>query len=309
MRKTTAFRRLIEAPGLVVLPGAHDALSARIIHQAGFEAYTAGGYSATATLLGAPDSSQLSMTEMADHYARLADASPLPVMADGDTGFGNSTNAARTVRAYERAGVASLFIEDQVYPKRCGHTPGKAIIAATEMVEKLKAALDARIDPDLIIMARTDALEIDGLDAALERAHLYCEAGADMIFVEALGSIQDMRRVCREVDAPCLATRMNGGLTPDLSAAEFQELGFAALALPAVATYAVGKTLTRVLAALARDDTHAEAAEAQLTFAEFNALIGLDDLRNREDRYRDQARALARATGAEQRADQPGRTT
>ena len=156
MKGTTRFRHLLNSPDILVLPGAHDALTARIISQCGFKAYVAGGYSATAGLLGAPDISQLSMTEMADFYARLSDASPLPVLADADTGYGGPANVVRTVRAYERAGVAALFIEDQVFPKRCGHMEGKRVVPRTEWLEKIKAALDTRVDHDLVIMARTD---------------------------------------------------------------------------------------------------------------------------------------------------------
>jgi methylisocitrate lyase len=176
-------------------------------------------------LLGAPDVSLLAMTEMADHYARIVDASPLPVLVDGDTGFGNSTNVARTVRAFERAGAAALFIEDQTFPKRCGHTSGKSIISAVEMVEKLFSAVDARIDQELVIMARTDALAIDGIDAAIERGQLYREAGADMIFVEALTNEEEMRRVCAEINAPCLVSHSYGsGVTPALPTSRFEEL-------------------------------------------------------------------------------------
>ncbi|MDP7427459.1 MAG: oxaloacetate decarboxylase [Alphaproteobacteria bacterium] len=289
------FRELVLAPEILVLPGIHDALSARIMAQAGFAAATAGGYSASATLLAAPDVSLLSLAEMAEQYARLVEAGGLPLLVDGDTGFGNASNAVRMVQSFERAGVAALFIEDQVFPKRCGHTPGKTVIPAAEMVEKLMAALDARRDPDMMIMARTDALALNGLDDAIERAQLYRQAGADLIFVEALQTPEQMRRVCREIEAPVLATRMNGGQTPELSAAEFAELGFAALALPAVATYAVAQTLRRVMTVLARDDSDPEIAGHMMDFDEFNELIGLGDLRARERDYQDRAGRLAPA--------------
>jgi len=192
MRRTTLFRQLVEADEILLLPGVHDALSARLAEAAGFSAMTCGGYAATASLLGAPDIAQLSMTEMADMYARLADATTLPILADGDTGYGNAINVARTVRAFERAGVAALFIEDQVAPKRCGHMEGKRVIPVAEMVAKLKAALDAREDQDLVVMARTDARATEGLEAAIERAQIYREAGADLIFVEAPLTVDEM---------------------------------------------------------------------------------------------------------------------
>ncbi|MEX2298530.1 MAG: isocitrate lyase/PEP mutase family protein, partial [Dongiaceae bacterium] len=192
MKRTTRLRQLIEADPILMLPGAHDALSARIAEQAGFQAVTCGGYASSASLLGAPDVGQLSMSEMADVYARLCDAVAIPVFADADTGYGNTTNVARTLRAYERAGVAGLFIEDQVSPKRCGHMQGKQVVPPVEMMAKLKAALDARQDADLVLMARTDARAIEGIDAAIERANLYLETGVDLIFVEAPQSIEEM---------------------------------------------------------------------------------------------------------------------
>ena len=199
MRRTTRLRQLLAAPEILVMPGAHDALSARIIEQAGFAALTCGGYSATASLLGQPDTSLLGLTEMAEMYARLCEATSLPLLADADTGYGNVTNVARAVRAYERAGVAGLFIEDQVFPKRCGHMAGKAVVPLEEMLGKLKSALDARADTDLVIMARTDALAVNGIDDAIERAQACREAGADLLFVEAPTSVAQMLSLARGV--------------------------------------------------------------------------------------------------------------
>ena len=168
-----------------MLPGVHDTLSALVAEFSGAKALAAGGYSATAALLGRPDSSQLSLTELADFYARITERVSVPLLADADTGFGNVTNVARTVRMMERAGVGAFFIEDQVYPKRCGHMAGKAVVAVDEMAGKLKAALDSRQEESVMIMARTDAIATDGLQAALDRMALYCEIGADILFVEA----------------------------------------------------------------------------------------------------------------------------
>src|SRR3546814_593076 len=195
MRRTTRFRRLMEAPEILVLPGIHDALSLRIAEEVGFQAVAAGGYSATASLLGAPDVGQLTMTEMADMYARLADQTTLPIFADADTGHGNTSNVARTIRAFERAGVAALFLEDQVAPKRCGHMDGQAVVPPTEMVAKLKAALDARADADLVICARTDARAVEGLDAAIERAERYRAAGADLRADEDTSELRSLMRI------------------------------------------------------------------------------------------------------------------
>lgn len=284
MRSTTRFRRLVEAPEILVLPGIQDALTARIAEQAGFAAVTCGGYAATAALLGQPDTSQLGLMELADHYARICDAVAVPVFADADTGFGNVTNVRRAVRAYERAGVAGLFIEDQLFPKRCGHMAGKAVIAPEEMVGKLKAALDARQDEDLVIMARTDALALNGLDDAIERGRLYRAAGADMIFVEAPGDIEQMRRICGEIDAPCMANNIEGGLSPFLPAAELQAIGYAMVAFPVATSYAVAAAIGRLMRTLQATGTTAGMADAMLDFTAFNALVGLPELRAAEER-------------------------
>ena len=220
MRRTTRLRESIAAPEILVMPGVHDALGARVAELQGFSAVTAGGYGASATLLGRPDSSQLSLTEMSEMYSRLCDATALPLLADADTGFGNVTNVTRTVQLYEKAGVAGLFIEDQVFPKRCGHMSGKAVVPVAEWLAKIKAALDARRDPDLVIMARTDALAVNGLDDAIERAQLAREAGADLLFVEAPTDVEQMRRICAEIPGPCLANNVETGRSPLLPAAE-----------------------------------------------------------------------------------------
>ncbi len=293
MKRTTIFRQLLEAPEILMLPGAHDALTARIIFQCGFKAYTAGGYSATAGMLGAPDISQLSMTEMADFYARLCDASPLPVLADADTGYGGPTNVGRTVRAYERAGVAGLFIEDQVFPKRCGHMDGKQVVERCQWLEKIKAALDSRVDPDLIIMARTDALAVIGIDEAIERAQLAHEAGADLLFVEAPTDVEQMRRICSELDGLTLANNIEAGKTPYLSAPELQEIGYAAVAYPVAATYTITKAVSELMMSLASEGTTLSMVERMVSFDEFNNTVGLADIRAKETAYADFAKSIA----------------
>jgi methylisocitrate lyase len=282
MKATTRLRLLIEGPEILVLPGVHDALAARLAERAGFAAITCGGYSATASLLGAPDVAQLGMNEMAEMYARLADACDLPILADADTGYGGTANVARTVRAYERAGVGGLLIEDQVAPKRCGHMTGKQVVPVEDMVAKLKAALDARKDPDFVIAARSDARAIEGLDAAIERARLYRETGADMLFVEAPQSEEELRRVASEVPGPCLANVVEGGLTPALTVPEFERLGFAAVTFPVAATYVVAQALAEFYAALMSDGGTARMRERMMEFDDFNALVGLGALREAE---------------------------
>jgi methylisocitrate lyase len=298
MKRTTRFRLLIEAPEIVILPGAHDALTLRLAEQAGFQAVTCGGYSATASLLGAPDVQQLTMTEMAEMYARLCDATELPLFADADTGYGNTTNVARTVRSYERAGVAGLFIEDQVSPKRCGHMDGKRVVPAVEMAAKLKAALDARIDADLVVCARTDARAVEGLDATIERCQLYREAGADLLFVDAPESVEELRRVCSEIDGPCLANLIEGGKTPILPARQLEAMGFAAVTWPVSASYAIAQAVGEVYAALLRDGTTQAARGRMVDFAAFNGLIGLAQLREGEAACDEFARDLVETRAA-----------
>jgi 2,3-dimethylmalate lyase len=285
MKRTTRFRHLIESPEITVMPGVQDALTARIAENAGFQIIACGGYSATAALLAEPDTSQLSLREMADHCSRVCDAVDIPVLGDGDTGFGNVTNVVRTVRAYEKAGLAGVFLEDQVFPKRCGHMAGKQVVPASEMVAKLKAALDARHDPDFIIMARTDALAVNGIDDALERMALYRQVGADLLFVEAPTSADQMRRICSELDGPCLANNVEAGASPFLSAQELQDIGYAMVLYPVAVTYTVAHAVSQLMAALARDGTTASMGEHMMTFDAFNETVGLSQLRGREDSY------------------------
>lgn len=292
MQRTTRFRLLVEAPEILVLPGVHDALTLKLAAQAGFQAATCGGYSATAGMLGAPDVQQLGMSEMAEMYARLCDATELPLFADADTGYGNSTNVARTTRAYERAGVAGLFIEDQVSPKRCGHMDGKKVVPAAEMVAKLKAALDARVDADLVLCARTDARGVLGLDEAIERCQLYREAGADLLFVDAPLSVEELRRVCSEIDGPCLANMIEGGKTPILPARQLESMGFAAVTWPVSVTYAIARAAAEVYAALLRDGTTNGVRDRMVDFDAFNGLIGLPQLREAEAACEEFARDL-----------------
>jgi methylisocitrate lyase len=292
LHRTTRLRELIAAPEVLVMPGVHDALGARLAEAAGFSAITAGGYGATATLLGRPDSSQLSLTELSEMYSRLCDATALPLLADADTGFGNVTNVVRAVKLYEKAGVAGLFIEDQVFPKRCGHMAGKAVVPRADWLAKIKAALDARVDPDLIIMARTDALAIYGIDDAIERAQLAREAGADLLFVEAPTDVGEMRRICAEIPGPCLANNIESGLSPLLSANELQAIGYAVAVFPVAATYAVAYALRELFATIKRTGSTAEFLPRLVAFGEFNELVGLPLQRRRESEWMRDAEAL-----------------
>jgi len=287
MKRSTRFRLLVEAPEILLLPGVHDALTLRLAEQAGFEAVTCGGYAATASLLGVPDMAQLGMSEMAEMYARLCDQTELPVFADADTGYGGTANVARTVRAFERAGVAGLFIEDQLAPKRCGHMKGKQVVPAVEMVAKIKAALDARRDGDLVVMARTDARAVEGLEAAVERAQIYREAGADVLFVEALRSREDMEMAATRFAGrvPLLANMVEGGKTPVLPAAELEEIGFRIAIFPGALVRHVAFVAENFLEALRQDGNTARARDRMFDFTGLNAVIGTPELLAQGKKY------------------------
>jgi len=283
MKATDEFRRLVESSDITMIPGVADALGAILAKKAGFKAVFLSGYAASATLLGAPDVGLLTMTEMAECARRIADAVEIPVFADGDNGHGNATNVMRTMKQFERAGVAAIFFEDQVSPKRCGHMSGKQVIPCDEMVAKIKAAVDARVDPELLIMARTDALAVNGMDDAIERMHKYLAAGADMSFVESPESIDQMRRITREIPAPNMANMVPGGKTPILTARELEDIGFSIVAYPTMLTYTIARAAERALAHLQSSGTTAGFSE-MMDFHEFNRLIGLDELRNQESK-------------------------
>lgn len=285
MKKTTLLRNLINDPEILVIPVVHDPLCARIAEQAGIRAVFSAGYANSAAFLGQPDVSLMTLSEMVDCASRIVDAVNIPVFADGDTGYGNATNVIRMVRLYEKAGVAGLFIEDQVFPKRCGHMDEKDVIPAGEMVAKIHAAVDARKDPDLVIMARTDAIAVHGTDEAIHRANLYHEAGADLLFVEAPRSVDEMRRICSEVKGPTFANNLPGGKSPVLSAQELQEIGYAVVADATSCTYVIAHAVRELFAELARTGSSAAFTDRMILFDEFNRLIGLPEIRERERKY------------------------
>jgi carboxyvinyl-carboxyphosphonate phosphorylmutase len=285
MRKTSLLKKLILDKEILVMPGAHDALSAKIIEMVGFKAVTMGGYAASAASLAKPDVSLLSLTEYVNIVRNIVEAVDLPLFVDGDTGHGNVTNVQRTIQLFENAGVAGLFIEDQVFPKRCGHMEGKQIISTMEMVAKIKAAVDARVDQDLVIMARTDAFATDGLDEAIERGNRYAEAGADLIFVEAPTSREDMLRSNREIKAPTNAIQIEGGKTPLLTVKELEELGFNVVVYPNVTVYATAWALKGLWEGLKKNGSTKHWLDKIIPFNEFNTLIGLDKIRELESYY------------------------
>jgi 2,3-dimethylmalate lyase len=278
-------RALLATPGPVIAPGAYDALSARLIEHAGFDLVYLTGFGSTASLLGRPDVGLLSATEMIDNAGRIASAVELPVLADADTGYGNAINVVRTVQAYEQAGVAGIHLEDQVMPKKCGHMSGKAVIPADEMAGKIRAAVEARRDPDFLLIARTDAAAVEGLSAAIDRARAYADAGADVLFVEAPTSEDDIARVAGELRgvAPLVFNWAEGGRTPPIPLARIAELGFALVLFPIGTLLAATAGIRRLLASL-RDDG-VPAVDDLPTFDDFTDLIGLPEIRELEARF------------------------
>ncbi|HEV7799779.1 MAG TPA: isocitrate lyase/PEP mutase family protein, partial [Burkholderiales bacterium] len=231
-RSTTTLRRLLARPKLVLAPGVSDAMNARIVAREGFEALYMTGSGTAASRLGMPDVGLLTMCEMVDNAQRIAEAAEIPLIADADTGYGGPINVMRTVRAYERAGVAAIHLEDQQWPKRCGHFAGKTLIPTEEMVNKIKAGVDARHDGDFIIIARTDAYSVEGYEGALERADRYAEAGADVIFVEELRTVEQLAAVPKRYAVPTLYNMGGSGKTPFLKADEIEALGFSVVIYP-----------------------------------------------------------------------------
>jgi 2-methylisocitrate lyase-like PEP mutase family enzyme len=278
-------RELLARPEPLVAPGAYDALSARLVEQAGFDVVYMTGFGTTASLAGRPDVGLLTGTEMVDNARRIAAAVDVPVIADADTGYGNAINVVRTVQAYEQAGVAGIHLEDQVMPKKCGHMSGKAVIPADEMVGKLRAAVAARRDPEFLLIARTDAAAVEGLDAALDRARAYADAGADVLFVEAPTSEDDIARVASELRgvAPLVFNWAEGGRTPAMPLARIAELGFALVLFPIGTLLAATAGIQRLLASL-RADGVPEVGDLP-TFDGFTDLIGLPEIRELESRF------------------------
>ncbi|KAA0180785.1 carboxyvinyl-carboxyphosphonate phosphorylmutase [Cupriavidus gilardii] len=280
--------RLMQAQAEPVLaPGVYDALSALLAEQAGFEALYLSGGAVAYTLLGRSDVGLTTATETADVLARIADRVSLPIIVDGDTGYGNALNTQRTVRAFERAGAAMIQLEDQGFPKRCGHLAGKSLVSTAEMCGKLRAALDARHDADTLILARTDAVAVEGLDAAIERAEAYLACGVDALFIEAVVSAEDMDRVCGRFAAriPLLANMVEGGKTPIQSAPELGRRGYRIVIYPGGTVRFASRQLQRYFAGLkAAGTTRAFAGDIN-DFDALNALLGTPELLDTARRY------------------------
>jgi methylisocitrate lyase len=278
-------RSLFREPEILIAPGAHNAFAARIIEQAGFHAVYMTGSGAAMDLLGLPDLGLLTMTEMVAHARNVVQATRLPVIADADTGYGNALNVMRTIREYERTGVAGVHIEDQVAPKRCGHFAGKEVISREEMIGKIKAALDAREDPSLVIIARTDARAVLGLEEAIERGIAYAQAGADMIFVDAPESTDELRTIAQSIPAPVMANMSEGGRTPLLGATELQEMGYRLVIYPRSAAGAAAKAIQDLMTVLKRDGTTKNFLDRIVSFEGRNRITGLAHYQELEKKF------------------------
>ncbi len=280
------FRTLLAPGAAVVLPGVSNALAARVVADLGFSAAYVTGAGIANTFLGIPDNGLVTLTELADHVAAIRGVFPGPLMVDADTGFGNAVNVVRTVRLLERAGADAIQIEDQVFPKRCGHFDGKAVIPQAEMVAKIKAAVDARSDPDLLIVARTDAIATHGFQAAIERACAYREAGADVGFVEAPRTLEEIAAIPRLLPWPQIINIVLGGRTPELPNEKLRELGFAAVLYANVALQSALRGMQAALSVLRKDGRMGEASRLAVDFAERQRLVGKAEFDALERKYR-----------------------
>jgi 2,3-dimethylmalate lyase len=278
MKTTTQLRQLLREPGIIVAPGAYDCLTAKLIAREGFPAVYMTGAGTALTRLGQPDLGVATLSEMVANAAAMASTVAIPLIADADTGYGGALNVYRTVREYEKAGVAALHIEDQVFPKRCGHLEGKQVVPTEEMVIKLRAAVEARTDEDLVLIARTDALAVTGLDDTLRRCHAYVEAGADVLFVEALRSREEIERIVREVHVPLLYNFVEHGKSPLLPVDELQRLGFKVVIFPGSIMLAVLPLVRQILAEIKQRGTTDAFLDRMTNVVELFETMGLSDM-------------------------------
>lgn len=276
-------RALLKGDQIITMPCCFDPLSAKLVEQEGFPLTFMSGFAASAARLGMPDTGLMSYGEVVDQGRNICNAVDIPVIGDGDTGYGNALNTKRTVKGFAQAGFAAVMIEDQVAPKRCGHTAGKAVVERDEAFERILAAVDARSEGhDILILARTDARHEHGLDEAIDRARRFHELGADILFVEAPRDTDEMRRICKELPGPKMANMIEGGLTPNLSPAELQHLGFQIAAYPITLMAAAMKAMTDALKQLKSGDV---APELLMPFDEIKTRIGFDDYFETEQHY------------------------
>ncbi len=288
--RRSTLRELLSGDEMILAPGCYDALGARLVEEAAFPAVYMTGFGSSASHLGRPDVGLMALPEMVDNARRIAQAVAIPVIADADTGYGNPVNVIRTVREYEAAGAAAIHIEDQVMPKKCGHMEGKQVIPAAEMAAKVSAAVAARSSPDFLIIARTDARAVDGLPAALERAQVYREAGADILFVEAPQSQQEIEAVAQAFpDVPLLFNYAEGGKTPPVSHQFLRELGFKLVIFPISALLVATAAMRSALAQIKAEGTPINLLPSLVPFDEFLDFIGMPEIRELDRRFADAA--------------------
>lgn len=286
MTKGNQIRRSLSEKGQLIMPGVYDALSAKIAARAGFEVIFITGYSLSATLLGEPDFGLLTQTEVVGAAQRICAVVDTPVIVDADTGYGNAINVIRTVEDLVRAGAAGMFLEDQVWPKRCGHMRGKQVIALDEQLKKLRAAVEAKGDSDFFIVARTDSRQALGLDDAIQRGLAFKEAGADAVFIEAPESKEEMRRISAEVPGPLVANMLERGVTPLMGPQELKDLGFELIVWPLAPLYSVAKSLTDVYTTLRRDGSTLAILDRLMPFDDFNRIVGLEEKYAMDAKYK-----------------------
>lgn len=277
---------LLAKEGTLIFPGVYDALGAKLVEGAGFPLTFISGYSVAATHLGLPDFGYLTQTEMVSTARRVCGSVKIPIIIDADTGYGNALNVIRTVNELIEAGAAGMFLEDQVWPKRCGHMKGKRVIPADEHVQKIRAAADARGKRDFFIVARTDARQVNSLDDAIERCRRYKEAGADALFVEAPRSKDELARIAKELPAPLVANMLEGGVTPLLTKDELEKIGFQLIVCPLTALYASAKAMQDMFQLIKTAGTTSSALDRLIPFQQFNEIIGLDNYYALDERYK-----------------------
>ena len=274
---TLQLKELMQKPGIIKLLGAHDVLTATIIEQCGFDSVFIGGFGTSASLYGLPDLNFLGMSEMVDATRRMTHRLSIPVIADADTGHGDLHNVMRCVDEFERADAAAIILEDQVFPKRCGHFGGKEVIPADDMVKKFKAANDARTNPDFLFIARTDSRETDGLTAAIDRINRYCDAGADIAFIEAPLSISELEDICKYVEYPKFINMLAFGKTPILSASELEEMGFKMLVAPIDSILLTAYVMREMAEIFMRDGQTKALEDKMVEFDGIKDILGLSD--------------------------------
>jgi 2-methylisocitrate lyase-like PEP mutase family enzyme len=286
MAKAPMIRQALATHGQLIMPGIYDALSAKIAARAGFEVTFITGYSLSATLLGEPDFGLLTQTEVVNAAQRICSVIDVPVIVDADTGYGNAINVIRTVHELIRIGAAGMFLEDQVWPKRCGHMKGKQVIPLEEQLKKLQAAIDAKRNRDFFIVARTDARQALGLNEAITRGIAFKKAGADAVFIEAPETKEEMVEIARCVPGPLVANMLERGVTPLMAPQELRDLGFDLVVWPLAPLYSVAKSLNEVYKTLRRDGTTVDILDRLMPFDEFNRIVGLEEKYQLDEKYR-----------------------